>query len=81
MDLSVNKSVKDFMCKKFQEWYASEMLKQPDEGADPKPVDLRLSLMKPLGARWLISLYDYLKEHNSIIVNGLNLELLVYCNS
>jgi hypothetical protein len=46
------------------------MLKQLDEGADPKPVDLRSSLMKPLGARWLISLYDYLKEHNSIIVNG-----------
>ena len=39
MDLSVNKSVKDFMRKKFQEWYASEMLKQLDEGADPKPVD------------------------------------------
>ena len=70
MDLSVNKSVKDFMRKKFQEWYASEMLKQLDEGADPKPVDFRSSLMKPLGARWLISLYDYLKEHNSIIVNG-----------
>ena len=33
-------------------------------------LDLRMSIMKPLGAHWLVSLYDYLKEHPSIIENG-----------
>ena len=34
------------------------------------PIDLRMSIMKPLGARWLVSLHDYLKDHSSIIRNG-----------
>ena len=70
MDLSVNKSVKEFMRSKFKEWYAAQVSKQLDEGANIAPVDLKLSTLKPLGAQWLISMYDYLNEHNSIIVNG-----------
>ena len=34
------------------------------------PTDLRMSIMKPLGACWLVSLHDYLKDHSSIISNG-----------
>ena len=71
MDLSVNKSVKEFMRSKFKEWYAAQVLKQLDEGADNiAPVDLKLSTLKLLGAQWLISMYDYLKEHDSIVING-----------
>ena len=72
MDLSVNKPVKEFMRKKFQEWYAGEVLKQRDEGKEVSPIDLKLSTLKPLGAQWLISLYDYLnsEQGTSIIVNG-----------
>ena len=70
MDLSINKSVKEFMHSKFKEWYAAQVSKQLDEGANIAPVDLKLSTLKPLGAQWLISMYDYLNEHNSIIVNG-----------
>ena len=56
MDLSVNKSVKEFMRNKFQEWYASEVQKQLDQGVEEyTPVDLRVSIMKPLGACWLVS--------------------------
>lgn len=33
-------------------------------------VDLRMSVVKPLGARWMISLYDYFKSHSEIIING-----------
>ena len=50
MDLSVNKSVKEFMRNKFQQWYASEVEKQLDQGVEHGPVDLRMSVMKPLGA-------------------------------
>jgi hypothetical protein len=34
------------------------------------PVDLRMSTMKPRGDRWLVSLYDYIKGHNSLVLNG-----------
>ena len=69
MDLSVNKAVKDFMGSKFRDWYATQVQQQLHE-EDITPVNLRMSIMKPLGARWLVSLYDYLKEHPSIIENG-----------
>ena len=34
------------------------------------PVDLRLSVVKPLGAQWMMKLYDYLKSKPEIIENG-----------
>ncbi len=70
MDLSVNKSVKEFMRSKFRDWYSTQVQHQLDEGAEISPVDLKLSTMKPLGARWLVSLFDNLKENSSIIENG-----------
>ena len=70
MDLSVNKSAKDFMRSKFRDWYATQVQQQLHEGEDIAPVDLRLSTMKPLGASWLVSLYDYLKAQPSIVQNG-----------
>ena len=67
-----HKPVKEFMRKKFQEWYAGGVLKQLDEGKEVSPIDLKLSTLKPLGAHWLISLYDYLnsEQGTSIIANG-----------
>ena len=71
LDLSVNKPAKDFLRSRFQEWYADQIFDQLDgEEAQQQPVDMRLSIMKPLGAKWLISLYDYLCRNPSIIVNG-----------
>ena len=69
MDLSVNRAAKEFMRNKFSEWYAEKVQKQLDTGVTAS-VDLKMSTMKPLGARWLISLFDYLKNNNSIIKNG-----------
>ena len=70
MDLSVNKSVKEYMRSKFRDWYSMQVQHQLDEGEEFSPVDLRMSTMKPLGAHWLVSLYDYLKENSSIVENG-----------
>ena len=71
MDLSINKAAKEFIRKQFSDWYATEVNKQLEEGKqDISPVDLRMSIMKPLGARWLVSLYDYLNQQNDIIING-----------
>ena len=34
------------------------------------PVDLRMSVMKPLGAAWLVGAYNYIKEKDSMVKNG-----------
>ena len=70
MDLSVNKSVKEFMRSKFRDWYSEQVQDQLNEENDITPVDLKMSTMKPLGARWLVSLHDYITENQSIVVNG-----------
>ena len=73
LDVSVNKAAKDFLKRKFQEWYSEQIFRQLDQESEPdrlEPVDLRMSLMKPLGAQWIISLCDYLSSHPDIIVNG-----------
>lgn len=58
MDVSVNKAAKNFLRQQFQEWYANKICEQLDGEV---PVDLRLSVVKPLGAKWMMKLYDYLK--------------------
>ena len=45
------------------------MYKQTGEET-PVPVDLHLSVLKPLGAQWLINTFNYLVSNNDIIVNG-----------
>ena len=67
MDVSVNKPVKSFLRKQFQEWYACEQLREPPTQVDP--VDLRLSIVKPLGAQWMMKVYDYMKSNPEIIRN------------
>ena len=61
LDLSVNKAAKEFLHKAFQKWYALQVCAQLEGKAPADPVDLRISVMKPLGAKWLVDLYDYLK--------------------
>lgn len=73
MDLSVNKCAKDFLKSKFQTWYADEVAKQIGKDMDNVEnikVDLSLTRMKPLGAKWIVSLYDYLGSNSDIIRNG-----------
>ena len=69
MDLSVNKCIKDFLKKEFNAWYSQKVYEQSGEET-PVPVDLRLSVLKPLGAQWLINTFNYLVSNNDIIVNG-----------
>ena len=70
MDLSINKSVKDFMRSKFTDWYSEQVHQQLTNGDEIAQVDLKMSTMKPLGARWLVSLHDYICENWSIVQNG-----------
>ena len=60
LDLSVNKPAKDYFHGRFQEWYADQIFDQLEDDTEQQPVDMRLSIMKPLGAKWLISMFDYM---------------------
>ena len=70
LDLSVNKAAKEFLRRKFHEWYAKQVCLQLEQNAKHSSVDLRLSIVKPLGAQWMVELYDYLKGKPDIIRYG-----------
>ena len=54
LDISVNKPAKEFLHQKFCTWYAHSVCAQMEGKAAKEPVDLRMSMVKPLGARWLV---------------------------
>ena len=70
LDISVNKPAKDFLRNQFQEWYADQVCQQLKGAKAVQPVDLKLSVMKPLGAKWMIKLFDHFCARPEVIVNG-----------
>ena len=71
LDVSVNKSAKVFLRKKFQLWYSEQVCSQlQNESGEVKPVDLHLNVVKPLGAKWLMEMHDHFKSNPQIILNG-----------
>ena len=72
LDLSVNKPLKDHLRSKFQSWYSEQVSKQMNDGKQPEDieVDMKLSVMKPLSARWIISAYDYVRMEAGIVRGG-----------
>ena len=72
LDVSVNKSAKSYLREKFSTWYAEQVNLQLSGGkqASEVQVDMRLSVMKELSAKWLEGLYDHLRASDQITVNG-----------
>ena len=69
LDVSVNKSCKDYMKKQFVDWHSDQILQSLDDDTD-FTVDLRLSVMKPLGTKWLISFFNYIADRPHIVFNN-----------
>ena len=69
LDLSVNKPAKDYLKRRFQEWY-SNIIRQQLEAKVHEAVDMRLSILKPIMSRWTMGMYDYFKSNPRIIING-----------
>ena len=69
MDLSVQKCVKDRMRNAFEDYYADKVAKSLDDNTEVV-VDLSISTLKPLSAKWLVSAFDYLKANPKIVFNG-----------
>ena len=74
LDLTVNGYAKKFSKKKFNEWYANQIIQQLDEGKELYEIEvkLRLTTMKPLHAQWLTDLYNLMTSAKGkpIILKG-----------
>lgn len=81
LDVAVNKPVKDFMKAKFQKWYAEQVASQLKDNKGTQSVDMRMSIMKPIGAQWLLSMFDHFKQRPDIIRNGFNRSEITDCLS
>ena len=68
MDLGINETLKDLMKQQFSEWYSS-IVYQNFGDETPSPVDMRMSIIKPLGAQWLIKAYSQIESSRSLITN------------
>ena len=62
LDLTVNGYAKKFMARKFNDWYTHQVSTQLDKGVPIDEIDikLRLSLLKPLHAGWLVNFYNHM---------------------
>ena len=49
-----------YMRSSFQKWYAHQVKLQ---NGNHEPVDLRLSVLKPLGAKWFINAFLHIQHH------------------
>ena len=64
LDLTVNREAKKFMKDQFTSWYSAQIQSQLDSGVvlDDVDVDLRLSVLKPIHATWIVSMYNHLSS-------------------
>lgn len=74
LDLTVNKIAKNFTKQKFADWFTRQINIGLESGQelDDIEIDYRLSVLKPLHAKWLISLYDHMSspEGKAVISSG-----------
>ena len=63
---------KSFLKDRFEKWYREEIQKQTNDekGVYEVDIDTRLSRMKSIHARWIIGLYDKLRNSQQLIENG-----------
>ena len=78
MDLSVQKCVKDRMRNSFEDYYAELVANSPETKTELK-VDLGMTTLKPLSAKWLVSAIDYLKARPHIVYNGFKAAGIAEC--
>ena len=57
LDLSVNKSAKDFLKSNFQQWYSDIIFDQQDDGSPLQPITFPMYVMKPPGGHWSKEFY------------------------
>ena len=63
-DYEYKREAKKFMKDEFTSWYSAQIQGQLDSGVvlDDVDVDLRLSVLKPIHATWIVSMYNHLSS-------------------
>ena len=72
LDISVNKAAESFIFDKYNSWLTSEVSKQLRAGkaAEDVNVSLKLSVIKPRDAKWIVDLYSALRDGIEMAING-----------
>lgn len=74
LDLTVNRTAKNLTKNKFVSYYSNEIQQELASGKQLEDieVDLRLSVIKPLHAAWLVAIFNYFTtpEGRDIIFKG-----------
>ena len=67
LDLTVNKAAKAFSQNRYNDWFSDQVARQLKSGNDPTDikVSLMLSDLKPLHAKWIVDLYNYIEGENN----------------
>ena len=60
------------MKREFSEWCSSVVYQNltTSNNENPPPVDLRMSIMKPLVIEWHIKAYNHLQTKSLVVANG-----------
>ena len=74
LDIAVNKPAKQFMRNKFDHWYTEQIFEQLQgrntEEVELLPVDLSLPVLKEMGAKWIVEMFEYISNNPQFMVNG-----------
>jgi len=72
LDISINGNAKQFLNQKFSDWYSQQVTKQLSNGVNIYDVKIEtgLTVMKPIHAKWIIGLYDHLRNSTELIRKG-----------
>ena len=64
--------MKEFLKGKFECWYAQQITNQPEGGSSVYNVQIpwKLSVIKPIHPKWLLSLQDHLRNSSDTIIKG-----------
>ena len=71
LDITINQKAKTFISHKFNTCYRDHVSYQLKRGVatGTEKVLLRMSDLKPLHARWIVEMYDYLKQQKGFMLN------------
>ncbi len=72
LDVCGNKKFKDGLKQYFNTHYADVVARELKAGKQPDEIrpDLKLTTLKPLNARWIISSFDELKNAKTLLASG-----------
>ena len=72
LDLTANRVCKAFVRKESQLWFSEQLKHQIQRGCAPEEVkvDVQISILKPLQAKWLTSFYNRMQNRGNVVIKG-----------